>query len=720
MKTCFFRSAARALVLLIFALSFTSLSAQNGCFGELILQPDVASGKDLHVSNWQPNQPGASTANWLTTAAWTISGDPAIWHTYIDFDWSALPAGAQVLSATLNLYGVNTGGSDLATHSCLSGNNNSIIRRVTSTWNATTMTWNTQPGTTSLNEVAVPALCIPNQDVAIDVKAMVQDMVSNPSTSFGFQISLATEQHYRGLIFGSSEHPDPSKRPKLMVQYWMPCPCTGQLVLQPDEVSGKDLHVSNYQPNQPGASTANWLTTAAWTISGDPALWHTYIDFDWSVLPAGAQVLNATLDLYGVNTGGGGDFAAHSCLSGNNNSIIRRVTSAWDQTTMTWNTQPTTTSLNELAVPALCIPNQNISLNITALVQDMVDNPSTSFGFQLSLATEQYYRGLIFGSSEHPDPTKRPKLIVQYTEPCPGEILCNQLDDDGDGLIDEGELVLQPNGAMAKDAAVWSKPDEADANFGNHQLFNAQAWTWDGVPGTTREYFDFDLTTIPPDATITSATFSLTAWPWNMAGEPCLNGSNEAYIRRVTSPWAENTITWNNQPGVTSTGQKYIPALCTANTNLDIDLTAMVQDMVSNPANNFGLQFALITEDYYRAMLFHASDSDEAAKRPKLVVQYYVHCDSSVSIAEKPIFQNKVQLSPNPTSGEISLKLEQSLKEPASLRLFSLQGKLLRQELLPSGTVQQQLDLTLFPAGLYVLEIQTDSGAVWHIKLVKQ
>lgn len=479
--------------------------------------------------------------------------------------------------------------------------------------------------------------------------------------------------------------------------------CFSELVLQPDAVSGKDLHVSNWQPNQPGNSTANWLTTAAWTISGSPTIWHTYIDFDWSALPAGAQVLSATLTLYGVSTGGT-DLSSHACLSGNNNSIVRRVTSPWDEATMTWNTQPITTALNEVAVPALCIPNENVAIDLKTLVQDIIDNPGAGFGFQISLATEQHYRSLIFGSSEHPDSSKRPRLTIKYSVPCP----CT------------GEFLLQPDGIHGKDAAVWSKQDEVDANFGDHPLFNAQAWTWSGEPGTTREYFAFDLSAVPADATITSAIFSLSAWPWGMSGEPCLSGSNEAYIRRVTSAWDENTITWNNQPSVTTVGQQYIASLCTANTDLNIELKTFIQDMVDNPANNFGLQFALLTEDYYRAMLFHSSDSDDPAKRPKLVVQYTVPCDSSVSIAEKPVFQNKVQLVPNPTSGEINLQLEQPLREPAYLRVFNLQGKLLRQELLLDDTISQYLDLSLFPAGLYVLEIQTDRGAVWHGKVVKQ
>jgi hypothetical protein len=146
----------------------------------------------------------------------------------------------------------------------------------------------------------------------------------------------------------------------------------------------------------------------------------------------------------------------------------------------------------------------------------------------------------------------------------------------------------------------------------------------------------------------------------------------------------------------------------------------MIQDMVDNPANDYGLQFALVTEDFYRAMVFHSTDSDEAAKRPKLVVQYTVECDSSVSIFEKPRFQNTVQLFPNPTTGVISLRLEQPLVEKARLRLFNLQGKLLREEMLSGGIVEQQLDLTLFQAGFYVVEIRTEGGASWHSKIVKQ
>jgi hypothetical protein len=693
MKSCFYSNVTNLLLLSIFALFFTPLRAQNICTGELILQPDGAAGKDAAVSS-KPDQVNVNLGDHeqFNAMAWTWSGVPGTYRNYIDFDLSAVPAGATINSATLSLTAWPWG---LSGDPCLSGSNEAYIRRVTSPWTENTITWNNQPTVTNVGQVYVPALCAINTDLSINLTATIQDMVDNPANDYGLQFALATEDYYRAMIFHSTDSDEAAKRPKLVVQYSMPCPCTGELVLQPDGAAGKDAPVWS-RPDQVNVNQGDHelFSAMAWTWSGVPGTVRNYIDFDLSAVPAGATINSATLSL----TAWPWD---DPCLSGSNEAYIRRVTSPWAENTITWNNQPTVTNVGQVYVPALCVINTDLSINLTAMIQDMVDNPANDYGLQFALATEDFYRAMVFHSTDSDETAKRPKLVVQYSMPCP----CT------------GELVLQPDGAAGKDAPVWSKPDQVNVNKGDHELFSAMAWTWSGVPGTYRNYIDFDLSAVPAGATINSATLSLTAWPWD---DPCLSGSNEAYIRRVTSPWSENTITWNNQPTVTNVGQLYIPALCVINTDLSINLTAMIQDMVDNPANDYGLQFALATEDFYRAMVFHSTDSDEAAKRPKLVVQYTVECDSSVSIFEKPRFQNTVQLFPNPTTGVISLRLEQPLVEKARLRLFNLQGKLLREEMLSGGIVEQQLDLTLFQAGFYVVEIRTEGGASWHSKIVKQ
>jgi len=55
-----------------------------------------------------------------------------------------------------------------------------------------------------------------------------------------------------------------------------------------------------------------------------------------------------------------------------------------------------------------------LNINVTALVQDMIIQPLSSFGFRISLVDEQVTRGLVFYSSEAPTPDLWPALTVVY------------------------------------------------------------------------------------------------------------------------------------------------------------------------------------------------------------------------------------------------------------------------------------------------------------------
>ena len=190
--------------------------------------------------------------------------------------------------------------------------------------------------------------------------------------------------------------------------------CTATLSLQPDDATGKDAFVHS----KTGYENINFgfqpqFYAMAWTFQGTPGTLREFFEFNLSAIPIGATVLSAQLELFGRIESNG---TAHSCLSGNNDFVIRRVTSAWTEGGLTWNNQPTTTTLNEVNMPPLCTAGADVSINVAALVQDIVNNPTGSFGFEMNLQNESFYRALVFHSSETPDPTKRPKLTVVYTK----------------------------------------------------------------------------------------------------------------------------------------------------------------------------------------------------------------------------------------------------------------------------------------------------------------
>lgn len=215
-------------------------------------------------------------------------------------------------------------------------------------------------------------------------------------------------------------------------------------------------------------------------------------------------------------------------------------------------------------------------------------------------------------------------------------------------------LVLQP-GPEGKDARVFSIASQRNkAGGGSTNKFLAMAWTWSGEPGVVRSFIDFtDLAQIPPDATINKATLKLFAelTPGvNQLGHSQLTGTNEIFVSRVTSPWGEDTVTWNNQPSIDKTDQIALPKSTSNAQNYAIDVTGFVKKRVADPAHNFGMAIQLKTEQFYRAVHFGSSDHTNAAIRPRLEVEYSVPdpvvCDvlpeqelmiTDLSVVEDPV-----------------------------------------------------------------------------------
>ena len=190
------------------------------------------------------------------------------------------------------------------------------------------------------------------------------------------------------------------------------------LILQPDSVQGKDAYVhSVYSSTNTNFNDA--LHAMAWTWNGVPGVNRSLIEFDLSQIPVGTVVLDAKLYLYHKFPGGmPPSIVGHSQLSGTNETVFRRITSPWQEDSVTWNNKPSTTTQNEVVFPASTSPTQDYIVSVTNLVQDIVNDPSNSFGFQFKIQTESYYRGVFFYSSDAVNPANHPKLEITYEDPC--------------------------------------------------------------------------------------------------------------------------------------------------------------------------------------------------------------------------------------------------------------------------------------------------------------
>lgn len=182
-------------------------------------------------------------------------------------------------------------------------------------------------------------------------------------------------------------------------------------------------------------------------------------------------------------------------------------------------------------------------------------------------------------------------------------------------------VTFQPDAACGEDALVASLWPEN--NYGNHHDFIACAWTNQSNPSNTRALVKFDLATIPANATIVSATLDLYHYPspYN-TGHSNLTGPADCWLQRIIQPWSESTVTWSNQPSCSMTNMVNVLAPFTNTQNYSLNVTALVQDMMNDPANSFGFMLRQQNESYYRSLLFASSDMSNPALHPKLTVVY--------------------------------------------------------------------------------------------------
>lgn len=192
------------------------------------------------------------------------------------------------------------------------------------------------------------------------------------------------------------------------------------LVFQPDAACGKDALVTSLLPDNNYATHKDFLA-CKWTNGGTPVAVRSFVSFNLSGIPMGTVITSATLELFHYNSISN---IGHSTLSGPNDASIYRVTQPWDENTLTWNTQPTTTAINSLFVPVSSTTTEDYALNVTALVQDMINDPANSFGFMFRQNLEVHYRSMLFASSDMTNPAKHPKLTitlgaaVSIADPC--------------------------------------------------------------------------------------------------------------------------------------------------------------------------------------------------------------------------------------------------------------------------------------------------------------
>jgi hypothetical protein len=453
----------------------------------------------------------------------------------------------------------------------------------------------------------------------------------------------------------------------------------------------EDATIDNYNPGNNYSNEMEYASRA-WTISGTPVTWRSLFKFNLSCLPSNATIINASLSLYHatINSFGNGQ---HSSLTSSNESVLQRVTTPWSENTVTWNNQPASTATDQVILSQSTSGTQDyLNLDVTGMVQQMIISPSANLGFMLRLTTEVEYAQMFFASGDNPDPLKHPKLTITYSIPV-SNCITLKIDNLGDdAVIDDW-------------APANNNPDEIESY--------SRAWTINGAPVIWRSLFKFNIPCDLTAVTVQSANLSLfyaTINSYGNAQHSSLTSSNESVIQRITSAWTENTITWNNQPSSTSADQVILPQSTSGTQDyLNIDVTAMVQQMINNPATDYGFLLRLITEVHYSQLLFASGDNPDTSKHPSLQI-----CYTTLTPVNELENIAGISIYPNPSPGIINISSDKVILN-GSIELFDALGKLLLSEKIINEK-QKVLSLTDLVAGIYFIRIY--NGENYHFSRV--
>lgn len=144
----------------------------------------------------------------------------------------------------------------------------------------------------------------------------------------------------------------------------------------------------------------------------------------------------------------------------------------------------------------------------------------------------------------------------------------------------------------------------------------------------SRSYLKFDLSKVPPEAPLKKAVLVLRADTTNESGGHS-TFVNSFYVRRVTAPWTEASVTLDALRGTpletTAEGQVLVPRSTSPTQDFEIEVTTLIHGMISGATPNEGLALESTQQTLLGHVVFASSDHAEQNKRPTLLLEFE-HC----------------------------------------------------------------------------------------------
>jgi len=183
-----------------------------------------------------------------------------------------------------------------------------------------------------------------------------------------------------------------------------------------------------------------------------------------------------------------------------------------------------------------------------------------------------------------------------------------------------------------KDAYV--RENFPTTNYGADSSLYVRSNTGDNA----RSLFEFDLSSIPPNRTITGAKLYLYVTGEGWSAQSYFPRNYDLY--RVTSPWTESGVTWNNQPSYAGTyeSRTIVPPGCSGWVGVtynavwvSFDCTDLVRGWYSGAYPNYGMMLRDSVEG--DTIVFKRFHSGEYGNHPYLLITF---ATGSMSVASDP------------------------------------------------------------------------------------
>ncbi|MBV5339649.1 MAG: DNRLRE domain-containing protein [Deltaproteobacteria bacterium] len=537
----------------------------------------------------------------------------------MNWDLSALPAGAVIQSATLSLYMSASGGdalyempvSAIINKSPVIAKSNGTTYDGTNAWTASSVPYNSIPLAQSDIATAVDAPLVDktigykNWNVTSLVKGWMAAATSNKGLLLNSSSKASSDSN---RVFASSEAVDASQRPKLVVLYTLASDTTAPAVAI--TAPGNSTTVSGTVAVSATASDNVAVTKVEFYVNGtlqtsDSA---SPYSFSWNTTAVANDSYAITAKAYDAAGNVGQSASANVTVNNDKTAPVTSITSPAGGTTVSGTVAVSSSASDNMAVT-------KVEFYVNSVLQATDSASPYSFNWNSATLTSGSYILMTkaYDAAGNVGQSASVTVAVKNTITA---VFGNATGANYTNTIEDTFININTN-----------------VNATNKVL---NTYTWPAAKPANAIIMKWNVSAIPANAQIVSATLSLymTASGGDAQYEiPVSKIINKTPVVTAstgktydgTNAWTASSVPYGGIPLAQSDIATAVAALLVDKTTgyKNWDVTSIIKDWMATPANNRGLlvnSSSKATADSNR--VFASSEADNAAQRPKLVVTY--------------------------------------------------------------------------------------------------